>query len=423
MMPDLPQLTSGYGQFHTDEEGSRCRRPYAQIDLDGIRALVDEPQQVDKAQAQWLIPSTLRSRTFKTQEESGSFWMLWADIDKDPPVLDQLQKTICNDLIAESDHEIYTSRSAREDYQKSRVLVPLLQPLSGADWVLCQQIFNDKLEAAGVVPDRKSEGAAQLCYLPNRGEFYDSRSVSNDNFFNPLSAWSTEIAEKRQEVDKSAAEARQRKEAAKANQAARKHSGQGSLRHAFNDVVDVGEIMLMKGYDQDGNRDSYRHPDSESGSYSASVRGGRVHSLSSNDPLYTGGSGGGAHDSFSAFTRLFHDGNDNAAMKDAGDNWVKIDGKPWNKVKQREHMQEQELLRGAGDLSATSAAKAVASVAQGIMVDEITLDEMHAARLTPRVILRDLLYADVRTRIAAGGVGKTTIAIFEAVTLALGRDL
>ena len=48
---------------------------------------------------------------------------------------------------------------------------------------------------------------------------------------------------------------------------------------------------------------------------------------------------------------------------------------------------------------------------------------MQKARLTPRCILPDLLYADVRTRISAGGTGKTTVALFEAVTLALGRDL
>lgn len=53
----------------------------------------------------------------------------------------------------------------------------------------------------------------------------------------------------------------------------------------------------------------------------------------------------------------------------------------------------------------------------------ITPDELDRARLTPRVILRDLLYADVRIRISAGGTGKTTLALFEAVTLALCRPL
>ena len=33
----------------------------------------------------------------------------------------------------------------------------------------------------------------------------------------------------------------------------------------------------------------------------------------------------------------------------------------------------------------------------------ITVEEMTKAKLTPRVVLRDLLYADVRIRAAAGG--------------------
>lgn len=53
----------------------------------------------------------------------------------------------------------------------------------------------------------------------------------------------------------------------------------------------------------------------------------------------------------------------------------------------------------------------------------IELEEMAKARLTPRVIVHDLLYADVRTRISAGGVGKTTIALYEAATIALGRQV
>ena len=56
-------------------------------------------------------------------------------------------------------------------------------------------------------------------------------------------------------------------------------------------------------------------------------------------------------------------------------------------------------------------------------VEPITPTELKDARLTPREILGRLLYAEVRTRIAAGGTGKTTLALFEAVTLALGRDL
>lgn len=64
-----------------------------------------------------------------------------------------------------------------------------------------------------------------------------------------------------------------------------------------------------------------------------------------------------------------------------------------------------------------------AGVVSGITLTPITADELQRARLTPRVILQELLYSDVRTRISAGGTGKTTVALFEAVTLALGREL
>lgn len=53
----------------------------------------------------------------------------------------------------------------------------------------------------------------------------------------------------------------------------------------------------------------------------------------------------------------------------------------------------------------------------------ITTIEMTAARLTPRVIVPEYVYSDVRCLIAAGGTGKTTIKLFESIICALGRDL
>lgn len=56
-------------------------------------------------------------------------------------------------------------------------------------------------------------------------------------------------------------------------------------------------------------------------------------------------------------------------------------------------------------------------------IEPPTLDELRAMRLTPRCILPNFLFADVRCRIASGGTGKTTIVLFEAAMLALGREL
>lgn len=342
-MPDA-KMISGFGIEHTNKYG----RKLAEIDWAGIRELVENPQNVPKDKAQWVILSTLHSRNHAEQFQRGVFGGLWGDLDEATQTLEQVQCVLAKEILgSNTNYELFASKSATEQRQKGRILIEAIKPLSGADWKLCEQVFNDKLEAAGIVPDRKSEATGQVCYLPNRGEFYAAFSKRDGIAFDPMAEWASEIAEKRLEATKAAADAARRKEEAAARREARKHSGQGSLIDAFNDVVEPGELMLMKGYDQDGNSDRYRHPASESGNYSASVKNDRVHSLSSADPLYTGGSGGGAHDSFSVFVVLFHDGNDDAAMKDAGNNWVTINGQPWNKVKRREYMKDKARSEAA----------------------------------------------------------------------------
>lgn len=78
-------------------------------------------------------------------------------------------------------------------------------------------------------------------------------------------------------------------------------------------------------------------------------------------------------------------------------------------------MHEQQTAAGLDDLDA--------EVSRTVHLIPITADELSRASLSPRVIVPNLLYADVRTRIAPGGVGKTTLAIFEAVRLALARSV
>jgi len=56
-------------------------------------------------------------------------------------------------------------------------------------------------------------------------------------------------------------------------------------------------------------------------------------------------------------------------------------------------------------------------------LEPITPFELQIANIHPPVIVPHYLYADVRVRIAAGGTGKTTLALYEAVRLALGREL
>jgi len=181
---------SGFGVNHTDKH-----KPFSTITWSQIVELVDHPQKIDKARGQWIVPSTLVSRLRRDQEKSGEYWMLWADIDDKPPVLDELSKFL-SVFLDGSRFEVYTTKSATESIQKTRVLIPLNEPLTPQQWKECQQVLNDELEVNLVPPDRCSEKLQQLVLLPNKGDFYGSRSQRTGSYFNPLEAFSDAIATK-----------------------------------------------------------------------------------------------------------------------------------------------------------------------------------------------------------------------------------
>lgn len=330
-----PLLCSGWGSYHSNGQTVKNPRPYEQITLSRIRQLVDNPQNVDKKQAQWIIPSTLLSRASKDQESNGEYWLLWADIDDNQKQINPVD--IISNFIGHCNYEIYATKTATENNPKFRILVPLNKSLCYVDWNIYQSILNDYLDSCGLVADRASEKAAQLCYLPNRGEFYHTTYERSGNYFDPSTQtqWLGLIQSKRQSIRE---QAQRLEDQRKAAESPLKSSNSDDLISAFNQAFSVESILIKADYAQRG--DTFRHPKSQSGSFSASVEDGKVHSLSSDDPLYTGGGGVGSHDAFSAFTVLFHAGDRNAALKDAGDN-LKIDNESWNTVKRREYAQSQ----------------------------------------------------------------------------------
>jgi hypothetical protein len=327
------RLCSGIGQCHTNEPDPTNRdktlRPYKTVSCHDIRQLVDSPQSCEKPIAQWFIPSTLLSRKFKRQETDGQYWALWADLDKTPPPLWILAGMLA-EVLEGCQYETYNTSSATIENPKCRVLVFLDKPLSGRDWGYCQTILNDRLADFGIVPDRANERYAQLCYLPNRGELYDHRSNRTGPVFDPLTAWADKIDERRVEASRK----KERAEEAKRDAAARKfikRSDHPTLIDAFNSTYSVNDILLEANYAQNPrDPNAFRHPASESGSFSASVKDGRVHSLSPRDPLHS--DGGGAHDAFSAFKVLFADDDHSTALRLAGDEWVTVDGRAWNEA-------------------------------------------------------------------------------------------
>jgi hypothetical protein len=338
------KFCGGIGQFHTNETGAINPKPYLKIDINSVLSLIDSPQQVDKSQGQWLIPSIYPSRSFKEQEQHGKYHMLWVDLDENPPAPSVLAG-ILKDTLDDCDLEIYSSKSATPDNKKCRGLIPLSGWLDYADWTMAQQILNDKLHTLGIVPDRASERAAQLCYLPNRGAFYESSSKRNGRFFNPLLTWGEDIAAKQAELEAKQAELEAARSAAKARREALSLTDCPNIYEAFNRAFTPQDWLTNYGYDQRGN--NFRHPNSKSGNHSASVRRDdngilRVNTLSPADPLY---STEGAHDAFSVFCTLFHNGDRNAALKEAGDNLLSIGSVSFNKALQIQYAKDREAIR------------------------------------------------------------------------------
>lgn len=310
MQEDI-KLCSGFGQYHTNEpdpeKPNKRLTPYAAITLSEIEAMAENPQEVDKAKGQWFIPSSLASRSSAAQEANGKYWTLWCDFDKNPPPIPELAAYWAKVSGTKAIH--YSSRSATESTPKSRGIFPLAYPLCADDWALAAECLNDLFEQAGYTPDRASERIAQLCYLPNRGEHYEWHKHEGD-LFDPLNFFAKEIKAKRQDIEQELTEAEERRKVAEANRDNFKASESTSAVEAFNALHTIEDVLLKAGYSRKGAR--FRHPQSESGGYSVSIKNGRAYSHSLNDPLHTTA---GAHDAFSAWTELFFGGDKREAAK------------------------------------------------------------------------------------------------------------
>ena len=184
-------LCSGYGQYHSPNNKAQPQ-DYISITFQSIESMVKNPPSVDKAQAQWFIPSTLMSRVHSEQKANGKFYALWCDLDQMTDIsffdVHQFLKAI---LPPDTLTICYTTKSATKGNQKCRSIIPLVEPVNGHTFTILQTILNDKLEKTGIPPDRATQRAGQVCSLPNKGEVYDS-NITGTKLFNHAQ-WQAEI--------------------------------------------------------------------------------------------------------------------------------------------------------------------------------------------------------------------------------------
>jgi hypothetical protein len=404
------KLCSGYGQKHTDKY-----HKLATVTLADLQAMMSEPPEKPKEQAQWAIFSTTMTRKHSQQREQGEFYALWADIDES-------EGLTFDDIVSRSsgvipaDFMAYTSRSATQENQKARIVVPVAYPMSGHEFVIWQRILNDKLEAAGIKPDRVTERAGQLCYLPNRGEFYDSEVIDFTGPLNPDECWPDELAVEMKRQQAEQAELVERREMAKIKARARVSAGTHSPIDAFNAEYDLPLMFDTFGYLRKGNR--WLSPNSGSKSPAVSLTHDGRKWLSAHDsdagigrPCDSGN--GYMGDAFDLFVYYQHGGNRDAALKEAGEMFM-VNGVSLNKANQQAYNESQKLSDVAFQESVSLPAP---QDGQAFSLDMFSLNgmaaEMESKMLDDKFILgRMAILGQSTVFYAKPNAGKTLLTIW-----------
>lgn len=326
------KLCSGIGQYHTDKRGLS----YDSITLAQIVAAIESPTSSAKTEAQWFIPSNLLTREAKKQRENGAYYATWCDFDKHT-TLDAI-KDVLADLCCE--YAVYSSRSATIEHQKWRVIIPLAEPANATQWQQVSEIINDKFQAANIEPDRASERVNQICYLPNRGEFYEFCIEQSNAPLNWIESLKSELLEKENQAIAEKQRIDQEREQSRLKAVARMASGGNSPILAFKGAYSVEQSLEFYGYKRVG--DKWISPLSTSGKAGVTVKGDKwISSHTSDLGIGKENKNGSSGDAFDLFQYYEFGNNRNAALKAAGDMFTTDSGKTINQQNQQNYKENQ----------------------------------------------------------------------------------
>jgi hypothetical protein len=345
---------------YQDIDASDDKTTYSTITFRQIAALVQQPKVVKRLlkstkkdatrsdhikatatrHAGWFTPSTLLSRNNDKQRDEGEFIGCALDFDEVPDYFAHLagvQKVLGKMLFMS-----YSSARSSSENQKMRVVIPFNAPVDGKTFAAIVACLHADLEAAGLNPDKCMLECNRVYFLPFKGDLY-RWNISNGNetwghvghddepanvcvddleidpamLFDPLEMYSSRIEPK--ELDQAQIDKQINKAVAAERRRLKKEQRPIDLTKPidwFNQYHDIEQLLLAAGYDQQGAK--FRHPQSESGSFSGIVFENdgatpRYFTLSTKDPLKD--DQGRSHDAFSVFTVLEHAGDQQAALE------------------------------------------------------------------------------------------------------------
>lgn len=373
------KLASGRGQYHSD--GGNNPKPLRSITLSDIERMMTKPQQCDKSESEWFIPCDALTRSKEKQRASnGLFYALWGDVDDMQGVTlqalaDQVTAEL-SDFMGDVCLMAYTTKSATETNQKSRLILPVETPLSIDDFIRCQTVLNNKLEALGVIPDHATQRPAQICYLPNKGAFYQTVNTGSQPF-DPITFWRDELAKLDEQQQQAEKDRQQRLEQSRIKASQRVASGTHSPIDPFNTSYDLDTLLIGYGYMRTG-KNRYLSPNSSSGIAGLEVKDGRYITAHQSD-ISAGLRQSG--DAFDLFVFHEHNGNRSQAVKAAGAMFTTSKGVTLTKANQRAYMTAQAqtttLLSFDALLSNTPIKAPIAVDADGV-ISEIETDNAPA---------------------------------------------
>jgi hypothetical protein len=344
----------------------------------------------------------------------------------------------------------YSSSGATPENRKWRVLIPVMGVLTGAEYELAQTALFDLLHANGIHPDGALARCGQPIYLPNVP--LDKRNPDLSPIFyvmRVIRAKTLRLDDSpiRQEIDRRleqyrlAAEQAQIASRERERQRAerrQKFPDQVSPVDAFNADHDIGDLLLRYQYERQGASKHYRSRYQTSPSYATQDFGDHWVSLSGSDAAAGVGKpkslGENAYcwgDAFDLFCHYEHDGDFDKAVRAYGLEISPAKAEielPENGLDDFDYMEPQSAQEAPAsaesddiDLGSFDTPDAPEAAPDWPTV----YDMFDGASIEPRrwIYGHHYLRSFVSVLASAGGIGKTSLQIVEALAIVTGRPL
>jgi len=429
---------------HDTKIGSEDRQ-YDGISLAAIAAMVADPQAKEKADASFIIPSTYRGhdgRKHASQRERGEFHYLAIDVDEGSPSLVELKDAVKR-ATGDASALIYSSSGASEDNRKWRVLIPLLEPVSGEDYGDTQLALFSLMGEQGVTCDSALARVGQPIFLPNvpptkrdpHGQplFYHQDRHRGEGYLDVKSSsiWG-EVQFRRQRAVIAERQAAHERAVRQAERIKRREAAGDDLDPVaeFNARHTVEDMLVRCGYTRDGNSQSYASRYQSSGSFATKCFGDHWVSLSGSDVAAGIGAVKGDYcwgDAFDLFCHFEHNGDMKAAVREYA---RELRPSPFKEVR---HAQP-EVTQGDDyddfdyepeDDMPVRLEPATVDVDDTLQKWPTPVADFNEADLPKRRWIYGNHYCRgfVSVTASAGGIGKTSLTMVEALAVATGRPL